>query len=38
MVDLVEDLKQRARLLHRGAQRGDETALARLRGLPEFRE
>jgi len=37
MVNLVDDLKQRARRLHRGASAGDPDAIARLRALPELR-
>lgn len=36
MVDVIDNLKQRARRLHRHAQAGDPSALARLRGLAEF--
>lgn len=35
-VDLIAALKDRARILHRDAQRGEPAALARLRALPEL--
>ena len=37
MIDLVEDLKQRARVLHNAARAGEPAALARVRALPELR-
>ncbi|MGE0792095.1 MAG: hypothetical protein AB7S26_40860 [Sandaracinaceae bacterium] len=36
MIDLVDDMKRRARALHRGARTGDGESLARLRVLPEL--
>ena len=36
-MDLMEDMKRRARVLHRAARAGDPAALARLRGLREWR-
>jgi hypothetical protein len=38
MDDLIEDLKARARVLHRGAQRLEADALSRLRKVAELRE
>ena len=38
MVNLIDDLKQRARRLHRRATAGDPDAIARLRALPELSE
>lgn len=37
-MNIVEDLKARARILHRDLKRGDEEALARVRRLPELRD
>jgi len=36
MIDAVEELKTRARLLHRRAQAGEADALGRIGALPEF--
>lgn len=36
MIDAIEEVKARARLLHRRAQRGDDAARRRLAALPEF--
>lgn len=38
MVNLIEDMKHRARLLQQDVRRGDPASLARLRQLPELRE
>jgi len=37
MIDLVEDLKHKARVLHDAARAGEPAALCRLRTLPELR-
>jgi hypothetical protein len=38
MAHLVDELKNRARILHRQAQASDPSVLAQLRALPELRE
>ncbi|MEQ9703519.1 MAG: hypothetical protein RLO54_37085 [Sandaracinaceae bacterium] len=37
MMDPIEDVRQRARVLHRQAARGEPEALTRLRALPELK-
>jgi len=38
MIDAIEEIKARARVLHRRAQSGDPQAVQRIGRLPEFRE